>query len=39
MKQSVDGGKRFAEIVNDEKRKEEFIKEFIAKNKHTKLPI
>lgn len=38
MKQSIDGSKRFAEIVNDEKKREEFIKEFIAKNKQTKLP-
>lgn len=37
MKQSVDGGKRFAEIVNNKKKREEFIKEFIAKNKQTKL--
>lgn len=39
MKQSVDGGKRLAEIVNDEKKREEFVKKFIAKNKQTKLPL
>lgn len=33
MKQGVDGRKRFVEIVNDKKKREEFIKEFIAKNK------
>lgn len=37
MKQSVDGSKRFAEMVNDERKREEFIKEFIVKNKQTKL--
>lgn len=39
MKQSIDGSKRFAEIVNNKKKREEFIKEFIAKNKQTKLPL